>query len=65
MTPTQIKSLRDSFGDTQSEFYDRLGLHQTEIPAKRQTISRWGQGTRNPSNASTALLKKLAKSREP
>jgi DNA-binding transcriptional regulator YiaG len=61
VTPKQIKSLRNSFGDTQAAFYDRLGLHQTAAQSKRQTVSRWEQGTRNPGNAATALLEKLAK----
>lgn len=59
MTPRQIRSLRDHFGDTQPEFYDRLGMQGKNNRNKRQTISRWELGARNPSSAAQVLLDQL------
>jgi DNA-binding transcriptional regulator YiaG len=60
MTPKQIKSLRYSFEDTQTEFYDRLGMKGTKEAAKRQFIRRLENGEREPSKATIALLEQLA-----
>lgn len=60
MNAASIKSLRKSLGMTQTQFYDKLGLKTSSPDAKRQTITRWENGTRNPSNAALALLNGLA-----
>jgi DNA-binding transcriptional regulator YiaG len=59
MTPTQIKSLRSRFGDTQAEFYDRLGLKANSTKAKRQVVSRWETGVRSPGPGTRTLLEQL------
>jgi len=61
MTPRQIKSLRDSFDDSQTEFYDRLGMKGTKEASKRQFVRRLENGERDPSKATIALLEQLAK----
>lgn len=60
MTPERIRNLRKRHGLTQAEFYDRLGLRDVSIQAKRQVISRWELGTRNPGSAALALIEKFA-----
>jgi transcriptional regulator with XRE-family HTH domain len=62
VTPRQIKALRKRFGDTQTEFYDRLGMKGTEEAAKRQFVRRLEKGERDPSKATIALLEQLAAS---
>jgi DNA-binding transcriptional regulator YiaG len=64
MKSRQIKSLRKKLGLSQEAFYDRLGMKADSDAVKRQTISRWETGERNPGNAASALLTQLAKSQK-
>ena len=49
MTPLRTKSIRASFGLSQSKFADLLGISV-------RTLQNWEGGYKNPSGPSTALL---------
>lgn len=57
MTPTQIRSLRESFGMSQEEFALLLGL------GHRASVSRLESGTRPATGAVLAFLRHLAECR--
>src|SRR5215469_3990266 len=58
MKPREIKSLRTSLDFSQPKFVEVLGIRVASPDAARQMVSRWERGTRNPSAAAAALLKK-------
>jgi putative transcriptional regulator len=54
MSATEIRSIRDSLGMTQTEFAEVLGVNQT-------AVSHWEKGVRRPSGSAEILIKMLKK----
>jgi len=58
MTPDEIRALRESRGETQTEFGEVVGVRQA-------TVSDWERGVKAPSRLALRVLATLARPRYP